>query len=248
MEEKQICTKCGKELPATLDFFYFRKKETKLFKFCKDCACKDVAKYKDTHYGYWRKYYIHKDDPWKARRKPMKDGKLQCATCKEWFPADTQHFHKDKKRYHGLSCSCKWCVNTTKSKYPIRSEYNRQYYKKQRQQNPNFRISQNIQVTIWSALFKKYCRNMAQKYTSCSINKLKTHIESLWVKGMSWENYGVRKGVWHLKYKITPTSLDLTDPANQLKCFYYKNITPVLNNIKPTNNGTIKSTQTITRR
>jgi NAD-dependent SIR2 family protein deacetylase len=60
------CKKCGEDLPQ--DEFYFNKRDNRFLTSCKKCVRKAVAEYKVTHYGYWRKYYVHKEDPWGCRR------------------------------------------------------------------------------------------------------------------------------------------------------------------------------------
>ena len=58
----------------------------------------------------------------------------------------------------------------------------------------------------------------------CSFDELKKHLESRFLKGMTWENYG---SVWHMDHKVPVSSFDLTIPENQKKCFHYTNIQPL---------------------
>jgi hypothetical protein len=59
----------------------------------------------------------------------------------------------------------------------------------------------------------------------CSITSFKTHIESLWLTGMSWDNYGL-KG-WTIDHIKPISSFDLTKKDQQLECFNYKNCRPL---------------------
>ena len=54
---------------------------------------------------------------------------------------------------------------------------------------------------------------------------VKEHLESLFTKGMSWDNYGYRG--WHVDHIVPCASFDLTDPEQQKKCFHYTNLQPL---------------------
>jgi hypothetical protein len=57
------------------------------------------------------------------------------------------------------------------------------------------------------------------------IETVKKHLESLFKKGMSWENHG-NEG-WHIDHIIPCAAFDLTDPKQQKKCFHYTNLQPL---------------------
>ncbi len=59
----------------------------------------------------------------------------------------------------------------------------------------------------------------------CSLEFLKTYIESLWKTGMSWENYGVNG--WHIDHIKPCASFDLTDIEQRKICFHYTNLQPL---------------------
>lgn len=60
-------------------------------------------------------------------------------------------------------------------------------------------------------------------YIGCSINEFKKYIESRFVHGMSWDNYGL----WHYDHIIPITQFDLTNQSDQHKAFHYTNIQPI---------------------
>lgn len=59
----------------------------------------------------------------------------------------------------------------------------------------------------------------------CSVSELREHLENLFVEGMSWDNYGYDG--WHIDHIIPISSFDLSDPAQQEKCFHYTNLQPL---------------------
>lgn len=61
------------------------------------------------------------------------------------------------------------------------------------------------------------------EYIGCSVDYLKKYIESRFVYGMSWDNYGL----WHYDHIVPITHFDLTDKRQQLLAFHYTNLQPI---------------------
>lgn len=59
----------------------------------------------------------------------------------------------------------------------------------------------------------------------CSIADFVKHIESLWGRGMSWQNQGLNG--WHIDHKIPCANFDLSKPEEQKNCFHYSNLQPM---------------------
>ena len=97
------------------------------------------------------------------------------------------------------------------------------YQIKQRKININFRIVHNLRKRIWDAL-KGICKSKSTiKLLGCSIEQLKIHLESKFIKDMSWKNYGS----WHVDHIRPCSSFDLSKPEEQRKCFHYMNLQPL---------------------
>jgi hypothetical protein len=60
---------------------------------------------------------------------------------------------------------------------------------------------------------------------SCSMSYLRKHIESQFLPGMNWNNYG--KNGWSIDHIKPCASFDLTKPEEQKKCFHYSNLRPL---------------------
>jgi hypothetical protein len=65
----------------------------------------------------------------------------------------------------------------------------------------------------------------AIKYLGCSIEELKSYLESLFEPGMTWENYGL-KG-WHIDHKIPLAAFDLTNSEHLKIVCHYCNLQPL---------------------
>jgi uncharacterized protein (DUF1810 family) len=66
----------------------------------------------------------------------------------------------------------------------------------------------------------------------CTMKECRTHIESLFTEGMSWDNHGIHG--WHLDHIKPCASFDLKDPEQQKECFHYTNLQPLwaIDNLK----------------
>jgi hypothetical protein len=89
--------------------------------------------------------------------------------------------------------------------------------------DPNFRIAQVIRVRMRKAIKNKSASSM--ELMGADIETIKKHLESLFKKGMNWDNHG-EKG-WHIDHILPCASFDLTDPEQQKQCFHYKNLQPL---------------------
>lgn len=98
--------------------------------------------------------------------------------------------------------------------------------KRRKATDPEFRIRFLMRNRIWMALQRGVAKaGNTVELLGCTIPEFKRYIESLWLPGMSWENYG-RHG-WHLDHIKPCASFDLTDPAQQRACFHYSNVQPL---------------------
>ena len=104
-------------------------------------------------------------------------------------------------------------------------EYNKQYNKERYRSDPDFRIRLNLRSRINQAIKKSNSRRFfkLENLIGCTIEQLKIHLESQFIEGMSWENYGE----WHIDHIMPCSSFDLEKKENQLICCNYKNLQPL---------------------
>jgi hypothetical protein len=88
-----------------------------------------------------------------------------------------------------------------------------------------------ISTRIRRANGKKTMRSV--ELLGCSIDNFRKHLESKFLEGMSWNNYGE----WHIDHIIPCSLFDLTNINEQKKCFHYTNQQPLwkLDNLRKTN-------------
>lgn len=93
IENKAQCKECKRLLPATTEYFWAKKSGLAgLSATCKECLnSKRRASY--------------------TKKRILVGGKKQCSKCGQWFPADTDHFSRNKMGWLGLQPDCKTCAS-----------------------------------------------------------------------------------------------------------------------------------------
>ena len=82
-------------------------------------------------------------------------------------------------------------------------------------------LRSRILAAIKHAKTKKADKSV--KLLGCSLDEARLHISKQFQPGMSWENHGA----WHIDH-IKPIALfDLSNSAEQLECFNYRNLQPL---------------------
>jgi hypothetical protein len=176
---------------------------------------------------------------------------FSCTRCLAWKPRSCFHTRKDtgKKTSH-----CKDCVNKTHAAYrrtangaekqrkwiennkPALREYMARYGRERRASDPEFKLVSMARNKIWCALNRNrtgvFKAAKTRELLGCTPKELVLHLESMFLPGMSWENYGIRG--WHVDHIKPCAAFDLTDPEQQKQCFNYKNLQPLwwLDNIR----------------
>lgn len=94
----------------------------------------------------------------------------------------------------------------------------------------NVSIKERCRGRIYSALrrsskTKSTLELLGVKHIDIVIN----HLESQFAAGMSWNNYGSKKGIkcWHIDHIRPCASFDLTCEKQQKECFNYTNLQPL---------------------
>lgn len=91
--------------------------------------------------------------------------------------------------------------------------------------NIEFRLKDLLRGRMKRMVGKLKKSSSAVKILGCSLVELKTHIESQFHPGMTWENHSFNG--WHIDHKIPCASFDLNDAEQQKECFHYTNLQPL---------------------
>ena len=124
---------------------------------------------------------------------------------------------KNKERISMISAEYR-----VKNKERINSREMERYHN-----HSNFKIAKNIRNRIYIGIKRVRAKKSLKSIDllGCSVPVLISHIESLFLPGMTWENHS--PDGWHIDHIKPCSSFDLTDPEQQKACFHYTNLQPL---------------------
>jgi hypothetical protein len=95
-------------------------------------------------------------------------------------------------------------------------------HKERMETEPLYCFRENLRNTLRKCLRGSKNRK-TESILGLSIEKFRLHLESLWLEGMSWENYGMYG--WHIDH-IIPLASAKT-PEEMKKLWHYQNMQPL---------------------
>lgn len=120
------------------------------------------------------------------------------------------------KRHNSKVCSdnCRRVKNANR---------NKRYFQHRYSKDINFKLASILRTRINKILTRNMRPKSVIDSVGCSINELKTHLESKFQPGMSWYNYGE----WHIDHVRPLSSFDLTDEIEYKEACHYTNLQPL---------------------
>lgn len=139
-------------------------------------------------------------------------------SCKDCFKAKTLEQYKNN-RVERLIKMRSYNIKNKDHVRKLQREHNtRKYYS-----DPQFRLTRVLRARLSAALKNNYKSGSAIKDLGCSVTEFKIYLESKFLVGMSWSNYGQ----WHIDHKIALANFDLTDRKQFCKAVHFTNLQPL---------------------
>jgi hypothetical protein len=186
----------------------------------------------------------------------------RCGHCKIY--QRLSEFGKDKHRKDGLHPTCKTCLREyTASRKEQKRLYDQKYNmankEKKSKQKADYQqrnkehlyakrleriadgretLIEKISARLHSRLYKIVKNGVksgsAVRDLGCSPEFLIQYLESQFLPGMAWSNYGKEIGKWHIDHIVPLSSFDLSDREQFLKANHYTNLQPLwaIDNLK----------------
>lgn len=176
----------------------------------------------------------------------------ECTKCDEI--KSLNEFGKKSSAWDGLTSECKKCKSLRDKQYRLnnierlreydrnrdRKEYIKEYNsrietkklisernKHKRKNDINFKLADILRGRLRKAINGLNKSGSHIKDLGCSIEFLKQYLEQQFQEGMSWNNYGNRKGQWSIDHIIALSTVDLTNHDQFLKVVHYTNLRPL---------------------
>ena len=258
---KKLCKRCDQE-KLIQDFYDDKTKVSGKAIYCKQCSLKIEKDRRD------------KIREQKVKKPIAQTGYKICNDCKEEKPLSFFYKDKrteDGKQYKCIDChkrrikdwqksdEGKKKLSKTNKKYRATlnpeqlSQYGKNYgesgkrsiaCKKRYSENINWRLSCLLRSRILDVLKGKYKSAPSLKLLGCSVEFFKQHLESQFIEGMNWDNFGKIKAKennfpdwWDIDHKTPCSKFNLADPEEQRACFNWSNCQPLWHkdNIKKSN-------------
>ena len=142
---------------------------------------------------------------------------------KSWRAANKDKIKEDFKSWAALNKD-KIKVNS-KNYRENNKDHVKQYRKNYMANSIKERVAHNLRSRLHDALNGKVKFGSAVKDLGCSVEFLKTYLESKFDKNMTWKNYGV-KG-WHIDHIKPISSFDLSNKEQLKIACHHTNLQPM---------------------
>lgn len=174
-----------------------------------------------------------------SKKKSSKDGRnTRCRKCrsdhyqatKDECRARNQRWieaNRGRRRQHQRNSYGEYYLAIEKPRrqtpeYKARRANNRAAYAK----TPHFRITNTVRHRIWQSLKSKKNGRSWEALVGYTLEELITHLELLFVVGMSWDNYGTH---WHIDHKHPVSLFEITSSECDgfRQCWSLDNLQPL---------------------
>ncbi len=107
------------------------------------------------------------------------------------------------------------------------NKYHSNWKKEKRVKDVTYKLKENMSRRIryeLNTLLKGKKTQRTFEYLGCSIEELKTYLESKFIENMSWDNYGK---AWHIDHIIPCNAWDFSNEFENKCCWNYRNLQPL---------------------
>ncbi len=233
--QTQTCSKCNFTKPVS-EFYHSKSSKTGFNFQCKKCLY--------TYFSHWRKcnrqkaniiekrwrdshpetvirsrksfYKNHQVEQQNRAKKFYYEHRKECiATTRRW------QYRNKERHYASLR---RWQKNHPE-KYNSILSICRKNWKKKHLATPKGRLDENMSYGIRKALLSKKAGRHWESILGYTVNDLYKHLESKFVEGMSWNNYGG----WHIDHIIPRCFFQYSSPNDPefLYCWSLNNLQPL---------------------
>jgi len=218
---KKTCSHCKTEKSIEEFNNWKRGKDGKFYQ-CKTCT----GAYNKIFRKNNREYFIQYNKEY-SKKHYNKNKEIIDVKHKDYYEKNKENLKNTRKKYYEENKERLLRLQRERLKDPkVRKRMLEVAAKRDRERcktDINYKVKKRLRTRIWNALRGLYKTDKTEILLGVSVDKLREHIESRFVVGMTWENYGD----WHIDHIVPCSSFDLSVEENQKKCFHYTNLQPL---------------------
>jgi hypothetical protein len=175
---------------------------------------------KEERKAYWKVYKEKNKEKLKLYREENKE------YFQDYYQNNKEKMLTQSREY--FESNHHYCLERNRKyseKYRKENKEKIQSYKVNKYQNhlPT-KITQILRSRFNNALKNNYKHSSVINLLGCNINELKIYLESKFLKGMNWENWGE---IWEIDHIKPCNSFNLNNLDHQKECFNYLNLQPL---------------------
>jgi len=153
---------------------------------------------------------------------------------KAYWEANKDKLKQQKKAYRDankdrIKLQNKTYREVNKDKIKVYHEVNKdKKNKRNRERKKNdiqYKLSDNLRTRLYHAINNNQKVGSAVRDLGCTIDELKTYLESKFQPGMNWDNWTIDG--WHIDHIKPLSSFDLSDRKQMLEACHYTNLQPL---------------------
>lgn len=223
----RTCPKC-KETKELTEFAKDKTTLTGVTSHCKKCRA---------FYLRIKRFDAAKEADKEDKKSLFEEGKRRCKGCGS--AKVFSEFTKQKGTKIGLRSKCAECLQqlarlareinpeTLNERTRTWRRNNPNYQKYKCQSDPPTAMARAIRSRLKHALARKNKVGSAITHLGCSQLELVDHIETLFLDGMTWANYGNKENQWSLDHIMPLSSFDLENTQHYILACHYLNLQPL---------------------
>ncbi len=142
---------------------------------------------------------------------------------KNWYDVNKEKIKIKQKEYDKNNKNKRKIKN--KNWYQKNKNKIRIYRNNKKKTDIQYKLSENLRGRLRNAIQGNQKVGSAVKDLGCTIDELKTYLESKFKPSMTWDNYGFYG--WHIDHIKPLASFDLTDRKQFLEVCHYTNLQPL---------------------
>ena len=204
----KYCKYCDASFPKDGDHWYFTAGESKCKKKSAEYAKREEVKAKNLSINLTEKQKESK----KAQQKEARERRKLNPNYKEKRRTEQRKYKKTTK--YKIRAPI-WSKNGLKKK--------EEWHKNKLKIDPTYRIITNIRSRLNKIIKSKDRKQRSRDLFGADLEVVRDHLESKFMEGMSWDNYGE----WHIDHIIPISTFDFSVESEIIRACHYTNLQPL---------------------